>query len=261
MTESKPIELKEGVDFATWQDTKLGNVPYQGEFEPWHEPPPIVLKRQLPAGSQLEVSYFHTHVIHEGQVCGAIGDAEFEKLLKEQAAQVSQLFPVNTIMMSHDEIRVMGWTKHSIAGLSPEAGPAELLTHNAKVCYETLQQTRPNSRVIVWSDMFDPYHNAVDKYYLVNGSLKSAALPRPVWVMNWNSGKMLESLQHFEKLGHRQIIAGYYDEPVEQIDTWLDTVKKHQLTSVQGVMYTTWQNDYKQLEKFIDRVKSHPAIK
>ncbi len=48
-------------------------------------------------------------------------------------------------------------------------------------------------------------------------------------VMNWNSDKMAASLEHFQRLGHRQIIAGYYDQPPEQINTWLNTVTERNL--------------------------------
>lgn len=253
----RAIELKENTDFDFWQDPKLGNVPYPGEYEAWHDPPSITLKRKLPENSQLKVSYYHTHIIHESQVCGAIGDAKFEDLLKQQASAVVKLFPSNATMMSHDEYRVMGWTKPSIAGLRMDASPGDLLTHNVRVCSDAILQGNAQTRVLTWSDMFDPFHNAVNRYYLVNGSLKSATLPKHVWVMNWNSGKKAESLKYFDQLGHHQIISGFYDQPPEQIDTWLDAVIENQTKRVEGVMYTTWVNDHSQLEAFAKHVKNH----
>ncbi len=254
---SERIDLKEGDDFEKWQDPKLGQVPYAGEFEPWHQPPPILCKRPLPDGSLLEVSYFHTHVIHESQVCGCISDKGFEKLLADQIASVSKLIPTNSIMMSHDEYRVMGWTIPSIPGLAKETSPGDMLTHNAQFCFETIRRANSNARVLTWSDMFDPFHNAVPHYYLVNGSLESARLPKDVWVMNWNSDKMKESLKHFENLGHRQIIAGYYDQPPAEISRWLDAVVDSQVKHVEGVMYTTWAQNYQHMEAFADHIKKH----
>ncbi len=254
---SESIELKEGEDFLPWHDPKLGTVPYRGEYDVWHEPPAIKLKRDLPEGSQLRVSYFHTHIIHDGQVCGAAGDAEFEKLLKDQVAAVGKLIPSDSMMMSHDEYRVMGWTPNSVAGLAQNATPGQLLTHNAKVCYESILSVNPKSRVLTWSDMFDPHHNAVARYYLVNGSLESARLPQNVWVMNWNSGKSSQSLKHFDALGHKQILAGYYDAPPARINDWLDVVMQEKIKGVEGVMYTTWRQDYSQIESFMQNVKKH----
>jgi hypothetical protein len=251
------VDLKENIDFEPWADPKLGQTPYRGEYQSWHEPPPIKLKRQLPPGSELEVSYFHTHIIHESQVCGSIGDPEFEELLRQQVAVIGKTIPADAYMMMHDEYRVMGWTEHSIAALPNTASPGDLLTHNAKVCFQAILQSNPQARALIWSDMFDPHHNAVAKYYLVNGSLESSKLPKEVVVMNWNSGKKRESLEHFHRLGHRQIIAGYYDESPDQIRDWLDVVMDNQIENVDGVMYTTWVKDYADLEAFATSVRSH----
>ena len=49
--------------------------------------------------------------------------------------------------------------------------------------------------------------------------------------------------------GHRQLIAGYYDEKPEKVRDWL-TAAKTVPDSVIGVMYTTWRNDYSNLEPF-----------
>jgi hypothetical protein len=249
--------LEEGVDFEPWTDPKLGNVPYGGEYEVWHEAPAIELKHQLPDGTKLRVSYYHTHIVYEGQVCGTASDAEFESLLDEQIERMAKLFPSSDFMMSHDEYRVMGWTQATAKGLSPDATPGQVLTHNVRHCSEKLFARNPKPSVAVWSDMFDPYHNAVDKYYLVNGSLSGSQVPESVRIVNWNFGKREESLKHFSKRGHEQILAGYYDSDPKQIAAWLDTVVDREIPGVQGVMYTTWKRNYSDLEKFAELVKSH----
>ncbi len=255
--EGKRTLLEEGVDFEPWADPKLGNVPYGGEYEVWHEAPSIQLKRQLPEGSKLRVSYFHTHIVYDGQVCGTASDAEFEGLLDDQIKRMTKLFPNSDFMMSHDEYRVMGWTQATAKGLAPDATPAEVLTHNVRHCSEKLFGRSPRPSVAVWSDMFDPYHNAVEKYYLVNGSLKGAQVPESVRIVNWNFGKREESLKHFSDRGHQQILAGYYDSDPKQITAWLDTVMDRKIPGVQGVMYTTWKRNYSDLEKFAGIVKAH----
>jgi hypothetical protein len=249
--------LSEGVDFQRWSDPKLGTVPYGGEYEVWHEAPPLKLLRNLPDASRLRVSYFHTHVVYDGQVCGTASDKDFQQLLDQQIDAMTRLFPEADFMMSHDEYRVMGWTKSNIDRLAPDASPAAVLSHNVKHCSEQLSGKAPASRIAVWSDMFDPYHNARDKYYLVNGSLRDAQAPENVRIVNWNFDKRQESLKHFSKKGHSQILAGYYDGPPEQINRWLDTVLEQQIPNVQGVMYTTWRRNYSDLETFAKEVQSH----
>ena len=100
--------------------------------------------------------------------------------------------------------------------------------------------------------MFDPHHNAVDNYYLVRGTLAGSweGLSKDTLIMNWNSGKQKESLDFFAKRGHAQILAGYYDGNPSSIKGWLATAKSLGGANVQGVMYTTWANNYSQLEAF-----------
>ena len=59
--------------------------------------------------------------------------------------------------------------------------------------------------------------------------------------------------------GHRTIIAGYYDAPVDDLDGWLNAARE--TGGVDGVMYTTWQNNYNDIESFAERGKFKPAEK
>jgi hypothetical protein len=251
------IPLVEGTDFHPWSDPKLGVIPYGGEYDVWHEAPPIRMIRNVPDGTKLRVSYYHAHIVYDGQVCGTAGDLEFQKLLDDQIANMTRLFPDADFMMSHDEYRVMGWTPNNIPGLPQDVSPGAILSHNVNHCSEQLFAKAPNARVAVWSDMFDPHHNAVDQYYLVNGSLRESHAPSNVRIMNWNFGKREGSLNHFAKRGHSQVLAGYYDSDPKQIQQWLETVVELNIPNVQGVMYTTWRRNYSDLEEFANLVKSH----
>jgi hypothetical protein len=97
--------------------------------------------------------------------------------------------------------------------------------------------------------MFDPNHNAVNDYYLVNGSLAASwtGLDRSVILANWNGGKAKASLDFFAGRGHSQILAGYYDGD-DNFSTW-DAASRG-VPGVVGFMYTTWQNRYVDLERY-----------
>jgi hypothetical protein len=115
-----------------------------------------------------------------------------------------------------------------------------------------LREVNPGGRIYVWSDMFDPNHNAVKgPYYLVNGSLLNSwdGLDKDVIVIPWYFQKRAESLKFFADRGHRQVIAGYYDANPALVTEWLAATKAVP-GSVLGVMYTTWENNYRDLEKF-----------
>jgi hypothetical protein len=97
--------------------------------------------------------------------------------------------------------------------------------------------------------MFDPTHNAVKDYYLVNGTLEGSweGLDRSVILANWNAGKARASLDFFAKRGHRQVLAGYYDSD-DNLATWNAAAKG--VPGVIGFMYTTWQSRFDDLERY-----------
>ena len=178
------------------------------------------------------------------------------ELLRDQAVRVHKLWNAKGYMMSHDEIRVLNWCD---ACRSRNLTPGQILADNVKRCAALLREVNPGGRIYVWSDMFDPNHNAVrGPYYLVNGSLEGSwdGLGEDVIIVPWYFEKRAESLKFFAERGHRQVIAGYYDANPARIADWL-TAAKAVPGSVIGVMYTTWQNKFGDLEKFAEVVKAN----
>ena len=43
-------------------------------------------------------------------------------------------------------------------------------------------------------------------------------------------------------------MAGYYDSPPENMKKWLDAAQGH--PEILGTIYTTWENNYRDLEAF-----------
>jgi alkylhydroperoxidase family enzyme len=115
---------------------------------------------------------------------------------------------------------------------------------------EELRELNPGGRILVWSDMFDPHHNARDGYYLVRGTLAGAweGLEKDVIAACWHYEKRAESLQWFAERGHRMLLAGYYDAAPAQVRGWLEAARPY--PGVLGVLYTTWQGRYEDLEEF-----------
>ena len=97
--------------------------------------------------------------------------------------------------------------------------------------------------------MFDPMHNAVDGYYLVNGTLQGSweGLDPAVTIANWNSGKAKPSLDFFAGRGHSQILAGYYDGD-DNLSVWDAAARS--VPRILGFMDTTWENRYDDLERY-----------
>ena len=201
----------EGRDFEPVADTKLGQVPFAGEFEFEHEGPPLRLtpRSRIKDGETLLLSWYHPILTHGSQIMCCLSEPKVETILRDQARRVNELFHPKTFFMSHDEIRFANWCR---ACQDRKLTPGKMLAENVRRCVAILKQINPRARIVVWSDMFDPNHNAVDQYYLVNGSLKGSweGLSRDVIIANWNSGKAAESLSWFAVAGpspdHRRLL-------------------------------------------------------
>jgi hypothetical protein len=128
----------------------------------------------------------------------------------------------------------------------------DLLAHNVRTCYQIIHDTIGVRPVYIFSDMFNPHHNAHEHYYLVNNTLENSweGLDKDIIIMKWGGGKIARpGLQFFVDRGHRQMIAAFYDSNVESnCRMWKGAMKD--IPDVSGVMYTTWQNDYSKLEEF-----------
>ena len=172
------------------------------------------------------MSWYHPVITHGSQVMCCLSEPKLYKILIDQARRLNDLFHPKTFFMSHDEIRVANWCQ---ACQSRKRTPGQLLAGNAQMCTSILKGVNPQARVVVWSDMFDPHHNAVDKYYLVNGSLKESweGLAPGVIIANWNGDKAAESLKFFADRGHSQVIAGYYDgDDLTNFERWDSAVPR-----------------------------------
>ncbi len=246
-------KLIEGRDFDSLHDPKLGNVPSPGSFDVYHDPPKPGFRdvAALRDGDRLRVSYYHALTIYDGQVACCLSEPKVFELLKTEVAGVQRLLEPKGFMMSHDEIRVAGWCA---ACQKPKRTAGKLLAENVRRCVEIIREANPRAAIYVWSDMFDPAHNAVDKFYLVNGSWSgsweglSKDKNKHVTIVNWNHGNAAKSLRFFAKRGHRQILAGYYDGSPRSIADWLGTAGDS--SNLDGVMYTTWRQRYDDLESF-----------
>jgi hypothetical protein len=237
--------LTEERDFARLVDANLGAHPWKGSYDVWHIP--AVFRTSLTQGTRLRVSYYHGVTVHDDQAMICPSEPKTLELLRDQAKRMHAAWGATGYMMSHDEIRVLNWCQ-ACQRRNLDAGA--LLAENVRACIQILREVNPGGQIYVWSDMFDPNHNAHKEYYLVRGDLKGSweGLDKDVIIVPWYFEKRTESLEFFAKRGHRQVIAGYYDSKPEQIRNWLQAASP--FPGVVGVMYTTWQHRYQDLETF-----------
>lgn len=231
----------------------------------YHSPPTIRLPiwTHLSDGQVIAMDYYAVFPIPANNgVSMCLTDEGVFKWLKEDAIAIGHVLPPGAgIMMQYDEIRQMNScgrcrAKHLDAG--------ELLAWNVGRAIQIFQSNIPEAPLYTWSDMFDPYHNAVKNYYYVEGDLAGAwkGLPPTVTIFNWNLDHLSESLSWFsgsdfrQRIPHDQIIAGYYDHGDGASDATEELRQAAGIPGVKGLMYTTWGNNFAELESFARGAKA-----
>lgn len=245
-------EYREGIDLDSIVDRTM--LAAHGIY-PIH-PAPAIRRRagaSLANGDTVEMSWFHTlTTIDDGTGVGqnmvALSEPETYTLLEDEARRIDTLYGPESWMLNHDEIRFFGWDSASVVrGL----GAAGLLADNLTRSYNIIEQTHPGAHCFVWSDMFDSLHNAVPNYYLVNGSLLNVwdSIPHQITMVNWNYGQRDSSLRFFSDNLFHQITSPYYDAGnADGIRAW--RLSMEGVPNVDGMMYTTWSDDYSFLRQF-----------
>lgn len=250
-SEDGKTTYEEGKDFDPVVDSKLGQDPYAGHYKFAHIGAAIRIKdgSRITDGQKLKVSWYHPVNIHDGQMMCCLSEPKVYALMKEEATKVNALLKPKMFFMSHDEIRCANWCK---ACTDRKMTPGQLIADNAKRSVEILKEINPDAKILVWNDMFDPHHNAVEgPFYLVNGPITGSweGLPKDVIIANWNGGNAAKSLKFFADRGHEQLAAGYYDvDDLSGFDNWQKA--REGIPNVTGFMYTTWEQKYKLLEAY-----------
>jgi hypothetical protein len=197
------------------------------------------------------------------EACCLSEDAVYD-IIEANFAKLKALIDPQMIMVAVDEHRVCNWCA-SCQALGLTSGG--LLNYATNRIDSIAQAALPGCRIVTWSDMYDPDHNAVDSYYLCNGSMRNtfAGNPPAGWdVANWrffdyNGHTPDVTIDFFAGRGNRQILAGYYDRgDAGDIGPWLDYTGGS-TASVYACMYTTWGADYSQLENWAQAVKDWDA--
>ncbi|MGH9582923.1 MAG: hypothetical protein ACRD4O_08315, partial [Bryobacteraceae bacterium] len=232
----------------------------------YHDPAPVKLPRKtrLRPGQVVAMDFYAAF-----PVPGAYGmsmcmtAAGTRKWLERNAKALRGIVPEQAdVLLSYDEIRQMNScascrAKHMTAG--------QLLAWSVGQSLSIYGSALPGKQFFIWNDMFDPYHNAVEHYYYVEGSLAGSwkGLPASVAILNWNLGSLKKSLRWFsgldsrQPIAHHQVIAGYYDSGNGARDAQQELAAANGIPGIDGLMYTSWNNDYSQLESYADGVRKN----
>jgi len=261
--------LQEGIHIEKIVDNALGS------FTVWHEQPLVKIingNNILQAGDKVFASYYHSTFIYNGPSGPSLTHPDIFDLTYNQLNLVRNEWLAEDLFegwfFGHDELRVHNWEEDP-PGYTLGT-PAENLEYNFNTIYNQAKSIDSNAKIMVWNDMFDPYHNAKKEeelnnpYYLVNDYWDrddaTSGIPSDVIIMNWlgDESLWLESGRFFADNGHQQILSGYYDKKDfgsdYYIDDWWLELQANNIAGIAGVMYTTWTylEGYDNLEEWAE---------
>lgn len=256
---------QEGLDVNAISDPVISrNAGYTNQY---HAPTTVTLPSttRLAAGQTVAIDYYAVEpILPEGDVGMCLTDTGPQGWLQDNARALTSAFSSSGTgyMLSYDEMRHM----NSCATCKAKnMTPGQLLAWHMGQTYNLFQSLAPGAQMYAWSDMFDPFHNAVPDYYYVEGNIAGswAGLPPKITIMNWNLWNLTNSLTWFSGLNsqqptpYRQIIAGYYDSGDGNAAANQELAAAQGIPGVAGLMYVTWGGDYSQLQAFANAVKTN----
>ncbi len=257
------MTYREKKDFNAITDPRMAEAhPFSDSY---HEPPAVTLPHntKLYARQIVSMDYYSAFPIPEtNAVSMCLTDQGVADWLKRNSRAIRKILPSGAgVLVGYDEIRQMN-SCGSCRAKKLSAG--ELLAWNVDQITKTFHAAIPNTQLYTWSDMFDPYHNSLENYYYVEGDLSGSwkGLPSDITIMNWNLGHLKESLTFFsgndsrQGKRYKQIIAGYYDHGDGASAAREELAQAVGIPDVKGLMYTTWEDNYSQLENFASGAKA-----
>lgn len=226
------------------------------DFSVWRgDSSPAVLKllpnSRITNGEHLLVSWYHPLLINDSQVTICMAEPEVYDIIDHEAKLLAEHLHPHAVLLGTDEIR-MGGTCHACAGRDMAQLLGESITKQAAA----IHRYSPNARIYVWSDMFDPNHNAHPNYYLVQGDFTGSwnYVPKDVVMAVWGGAPREQSLKFFADQGFSTLVACYYDaDNLDDVKRWMDAAKP--FSDVRGFMYTPWTRRYDLLPGFGELLK------
>lgn len=247
-SEDGAVLFQEGRDYSALQES--GPQPYEDDHEA------LALKilpgGRIKGGSLLRVSWYHSMLIHDSQVTVCMAEPALDAIFDHEARLLAERVRPSRVFLNMDEVR-MGGTCETCR----ERNMAELLGNCVKRQVAALRKYSPGLQIYIWSDMFDPNHNARPNYYLVKGDYTGSwtHIPKDLVITVWGGQPRPESLEFFAGKGFETLIGCYYDaSDLGYVRHWLELAGKTK--AVRGLMYTPWLKKYELLPEFGDLLRA-----
>ncbi|MCD6405753.1 MAG: hypothetical protein J7M19_07995 [Planctomycetes bacterium] len=188
---------------------------------------------------------------------GSLTDPKVFDIFEEQMQWVKKVWDAPAYLLGYDEIRTGGW---EVQPGGTHYTPGELLAKHVTRAVEIVHKYSPDAKMYIWSDMFDPFHNArhlTDKhgYYLCNGDFYGSweGLPSEVSILKW-AGADSRSIKFAAERGHKIVFSA---NSGRRIKRWMNAAKGTG-AEILGFCYTDWHKNYDPLESYAEAIRALP---
>jgi len=251
-----PVSVRSQDGATTYIEGKDFAPPTSPEFNVWRGDSAAAVLKLLPGsrikeGQRLRVSWYHSMLIHDSQVTTCMAEPALYEIFDHEAKLLAERLNSRRVLLGTDEVR-MGGTCKACAGHDM----AQLLGECVSKQAASIRRYSPNAQVYVWSDMFDPNHNAHPNYYLVQGDFTGSwkHVSTNLVMAVWGGEPREKSLKFFAEQGFPVLVACYYDAgDLNEVKSWVSLSKP--MSNVRGFMYTPWTKRYDLLAPFGELLK------
>ncbi|HXR07312.1 MAG TPA: carbohydrate binding domain-containing protein [Candidatus Acidoferrum sp.] len=238
------VTYSEGRDYAALLDPAL---------HPWNDTGEAVPLQILPGGriqegQTVRASWYHSMIIYDSQVTVCMAEPALYQFFDQEAALLASHLHPRRVLLNMDEVR-MGGTCRACQGKNMGELIGQCVAQQAQI----IRRHAPGAGILLWADMFDPFHNAHGHYYLVDGDFTGSweHVPKDVTMVVWGGEPRPKDLHFFADHGFHTLAACYYDaEDLNGVKAWLQAAGGVPL--MDGFIYTPWQKKYSLLPAFGD---------
>jgi hypothetical protein len=276
MKDASSTQLVASNDYGILEDKQLGLNSYSYDRKATTYPTiDIPLGSQVYEGSTLLVSFYQyippyatgkistatdKNPSYFAQLVSCLGASEVWEAWTQALISMAVLKP-KRLFMSWDEIRSL-YACQSCTGSAGTLDPGTLIGLACIKFAQLVEKILPATELIIWSDMLNVFQNAAQGlHYALSRTPFSAepahvialhaaaeALTRKPTIMCWGDSPA-NTLKYFSDLGFPTMAATFYDKgDNDDSSSWLDLLKSY--PHAEGIMYTTWVNDYSHLKSF-----------
>ena len=266
--EGTPIAIRNATTGAVYKEGR--DVVFSPSRSPWTPEGRRSVEVSFPSGSRvpdgacISVDGYVPAVIGWDQYPACLTTPELARHFARSAHDIAKLFGrfPRRVLLSDDETRAGGTCETCRrSGLDMAHAYANMV----KAQCAAVRAVSPETEMLIWSDMMDPYHNArPERYFLCKGGYEGVRdlIPRDLTVACWLRRETEDSVRGFSDAGFATCAATYYDSgSLDSSRRWLRA--GNATPGFKGLIYATWKpgakQDFRFLEDFAEMLKNESS--